>query len=74
MNNYHGFFTYEGIQYSNKPGKSVAYLNCVMLKDIEDMKKGMKIPYICISYGFMGWNEDNDLEFDCSGTDTRTGP
>ena len=74
--NYLDFFEYESIKYvdlKNKIEKNVYYINCTMLKDIGDIKKGMKVPYIAINYNIFGFNENNDLIFDENAIDTRTG-
>jgi len=74
MNNYHEIFTYESIEYAKEGDQrqTVAYSNCVMLKDVGEMKKGMFIPFISISYGILGWDENDELVYDEATTDTRT--
>ena len=75
MNNYQGIFTYESIEYAKKGDphrQNVSYSNCTMLKDIGEMRKGMKIPFISISYGILGWDKNNELVYDEATTDIRT--
>lgn len=71
MGRYLDVFKYERIQYKNKESQCVQYINCVMLKDVGEMKKGEEIPVICICYGILGYGEDG-LIYDEGYFDERT--
>ena len=67
--NYHGFFTYESISPGNGVDRNLSYHNCVMLKDIGAMKKGMKILDIAISYDIYGFLKGGEIQdFDYAAT------
>jgi len=59
-NNYHGFFTYEGVTPGNGVDYNLSYYNCTMLKDFGEMKKGMVIPHIGVSYELYGYTDHPD--------------
>ena len=44
-------------QGDEKNGKSLAYINCVMLRDACEFKEGMKVD----SYNIYGWIKSNDF-------------
>ena len=74
-NNYHNIFTYDHVEYGDGKNKSVTYIDCIMLKDVEDMKKDDKVYMICVNYGLYGWiekdSEDMDMDVSCVDSSTK---
>lgn len=76
MNNYHNIFTYNSIEYTDKTNgrQNTTYVDCVMLKDCEELKKGTKVPYISVSYELYCFDEKDEMIHDVVTVDTTTAP
>lgn len=55
-------FTYESVNYGDGDKVNISYNDCIMLQDLKDMKKGMKVAVIAISYDLYGWSKHEGSE------------
>ena len=60
LKTFHRFFTYEKIKKGKD--KSIGFVNCTLLKDMDPYKKGQKVSYIGIQMQFFMWQDDKDFE------------
>jgi hypothetical protein len=60
-------FTYESINYAVGNDQNVSYNDCIMLRDMLDFKKDMKVAAIAISYELYGWLKHENS--DCTSHD-----
>jgi hypothetical protein len=58
--NYFGCFTYARIRPGDGKLLNRFYEDCVMLKDVGELKKGMKISAIAIQYEIFAWVNPED--------------
>jgi hypothetical protein len=61
--NFNNMFTYESITYGDGKNINVSYNDCIMLRDLQDMKKGMKVAVIALSYDLYGWSKHEGSEY-----------